>query len=82
MKIIINTSNLYVGGGIYVALSFINELKQINKTHKYHIFLSQVMNERIDSEEFPDNFHFYSIENSPASLKTRKIIILLSLKEN
>lgn len=74
MKIIINTSNLYVGGGLQVALSFINELKTLNKDHEYHIFLSQAVNKQIDQKIYADNFHFYLIEKSPASLKTRKEI--------
>lgn len=76
MKIIINTSNLYVGGGLQVALSFINELRQMNTVHEYHIFLSQAVDKQIDQGSFPDNFHFYLIEKSPASLKTRKKIVI------
>ncbi|RRS30907.1 MAG: hypothetical protein P794_05230 [Epsilonproteobacteria bacterium (ex Lamellibrachia satsuma)] len=75
MKILINTSNLYVGGGVHVALSFINELKHFNEARKYYIFLSQATNKHIEPKTFPDNFHFYFIENSPAPLKTRKKIV-------
>ncbi len=75
MKLIINTSSLYVGGGIQVALSFINELKQINKNNEYHIFLSQAINKQIEQKSFPKNCHFYLIEKSPSSLKTRKKIV-------
>ena len=75
MKILINTSNLYVGGGVHVALSFINELKQINKPHEYYIFLSQVTNKHLDQKSFSDNFYFYLIEKSLASLKTRSEIV-------
>jgi len=75
MKLIINTSNLYVGGGLQVALSFINELREIKSTHEYHIFLSQATDKQIDKSLFSDNFHFYLINRSPASLKTRKQIV-------
>ena len=83
MKILINTSNLYVGGGLQVALSFINELKDLNTHNEYYIFLSQATNKQIDQKEFTGNFYFYLIEKSPASLKTRKTIVakLNSLEE-
>jgi len=84
MKILINTSNLYVGGGLQVALSFINELKDLNTHNEYYIFLSQATNKQIDQKEFTGNFYFYLIEKSPASLKTRKTIVakLNSLEEH
>ena len=75
MQILINTSNLYVGGGLQVALSFINELKEMNTLHQYHIFVSQAIDKQLDKNSFPKNFHFYLIEKSPASLKTRKQIV-------
>ena len=75
MKILINTSNLYVGGGVQVALSFINELKELNMSYIYHIFLSLEINKQIEQEKFPNNFYFYIIDKSPASLKTRKKIV-------
>jgi len=75
MKILINTSNLYVGGGLQVALSSISELKQIITKNEYHIFLSLAVNKQIDKKTFPENFHFYLIEKSPSSLKTRKEIV-------
>lgn len=77
MKILINTSNLYVGGGLQVALSFINELRQMHTEHEYHIFLSQAVDLQIDQNSFPGNFHFYLIEKSPASLRTRKKIVAM-----
>lgn len=75
MKIIINTSNLYVGGGVQVALSFINELKSIDSKNEYHIFLSKAIEKQIFQNEFDKKFYFYLIENSPAKLKTRSSIL-------
>ena len=75
MKLIINCSNLYVGGGVQVSLSFINELKKINKAHEYHIFLSKAIDKQLEKKLFPDNIYFYLIEKSPATLKTRKQIV-------
>jgi len=68
MKIIINTSNLFVGGGVQVALSFINELKNIKEDNEYHIFLSSEIRKQIVFKEFSLNFIFYEIEKSPASI--------------
>lgn len=73
MKIIINTSNLYVGGAVQVALSFIYELKKYN--NEYHILLSPAILNQIKQETFGNNFTFYLIEYSAASLKTRLQIV-------
>ena len=75
MKLLINTSNLYVGGGVQVALSFINELKEFSRVYEYHIFLSEAIDKQLDKKLFPENVHFYFIGKSPASLKTRKQIV-------
>lgn len=75
MKILINTSNLYVGGGLQVALSFLNELKQMEQKHEYHVFLSQAVDKQVNQNEFPANFKFYLIEKSPSSLKSRRRIV-------
>lgn len=75
MIILINTSILYVGGGLQIALSFLDELKQINAEHEYHVLLSLAVAKQINQSSFPDNFRFYMIEKSPASLKTRKHIV-------
>lgn len=77
MTLLINTSNLYVGGGLQVALSFLNELKQITREHHYHVFLSHAVDQQIDQSSFPNNFHFYLIDKSPAPLKTRKNILAI-----
>lgn len=74
MKIIINTSNLYVGGGVQVALSFINELKSIESKNEYYIFLSKPVDNQINENDFDERFHFYLIEKSPAKLFTRSKI--------
>lgn len=75
MKLLINTSNLYFGGGLQVALSFINELKDMNLKNEYHIFTSLAINKQLNKNDFPSHFIFYLIERSPSSLKTRKKIV-------
>ena len=75
MNLIVNTSNLYVGGGLQVAISFINELNLLVTDNQYYIFLSKAADKQISQENFSNNFHFYLIEKSPSSLKNRKNIV-------
>ena len=75
MKLLINTSNLSVGGGLQVALSFINEIKNIINNNEYHIVMTNKISMQLDIYTFPKNFSFYNISNSPASLKNRKNVI-------
>ena len=83
MKILINTSNLYVGGGLQVALSFINELKEIQQEYYYHILMSKAVDLQLNQSNFPANFYFYLIEKSPSSLSSRsKVVSELNTLEN
>ena len=83
MKVLINTSTLYFGGGVQVALSFIGELVGIDTSNEYHILMSKAIEKQIDKSIFPSGIYFYLIEKSPASLKTRyQIINLLDNIEN
>ena len=72
MKILINASNLYIGGGLQVAISFLNEIKGIESKHIYHVFLSTAVSEQIVKNEFSNRFIFYEIPYSTAPLYTRK----------
>lgn len=74
MKIIINTSNLVKGGGVQVALSFLEELKEWG-TDDYFVFLSTAVAAQLDLETFPSNFTFYNFPISPARLRTRLRIV-------
>ena len=74
MKIIINTTNIRVGGALQRAISFLNELKEFGND-EYHIFQTNNVNDQIDLSSFDDRFSFYLFEESPASLKYRKKII-------
>jgi glycosyltransferase involved in cell wall biosynthesis len=75
MKLLINTSNIYIGGALQVALSFLDELRKRKKENEYHIFLSKAVNDQIDKNLFSDNFYFYMIEKSPSILRSRKMTI-------
>jgi len=74
MKILVNTSNLAVGGGVQVALSFVEELKII-RNNKYYIFLSPQVERQLDLQSFPGNFEFFHFPQSPASLWSRWRIV-------
>lgn len=67
MKLVVNASNIVVGGGIQVSLSFIEELKKF-KENEYHLFLSAQVSKQIDANDFPENFYFYFFNVSPSSL--------------
>lgn len=67
MILIVNASNIVVGGGIQVSLSFIEELKKFND-NEYHLFLSNQVSKQIDAKDFPKNFYFYYFNVSPSSL--------------
>lgn len=67
MKLIINTTNIVVGGGVHVSLSFIEELKKF-RNHEYHLFLSTSVAKQIDRNSFPNNFSFYFFNVSPSSI--------------
>lgn len=59
MKLVINASNIRVGGMLQVALSFIHELRNIPE-HEYHVFLSPEVERQVRKDKFPSNFKFYS----------------------
>ena len=71
MKLIVNVSNLYVGGGVPVALSFIKELEKFETDNTYHIFCSPEIHKQL-----PDTISVktYLIERSPSSIRHRSKI--------
>jgi len=68
MKIIINCSNLKVGGGLQVAHSFLYEIKT-NTEHQFVVILSDFLKYQINQTEFPDNFKFFHYSIKPSALK-------------
>jgi len=74
MKLIINTTNIRVGGALQRAISFLNELKEFG-TDEYHVFCTENVKNQIDVPSFDKRFVFYFFKDSPASLKHRKKII-------
>lgn len=66
MKILINTASTLKGGGIQVALSFLNECIKFG-SHEYYVILGDSISKLIDQEKFPPNFRFFTISFRPAT---------------
>lgn len=49
MRVLINASNLRVGGGVQVAASFISELASIDSSHQFDILVSSVVDRNLRS---------------------------------
>jgi glycosyltransferase involved in cell wall biosynthesis len=62
MRLIINVSNNLTGGGLQVALSFLEECKKI-PTHSYFIFLRDGISNQVNESSFPGCFSFIRIPN-------------------
>lgn len=79
MKLLIDCSNLYAGGGLQVAISFLDDLKNLQKEHDYHIVESKNFSNVVDKTNFPSNFKFYSLKQDEESsiLKRRKSMKVL-----
>jgi glycosyltransferase involved in cell wall biosynthesis len=77
MRILINCSNLRVGGGLQVAHSFINEIRS-NQLHEFLIVVSTQLNLLLKETTFPSNFKIveYSVKPSLLSLLFNRNIVL------
>ncbi|HAY3535584.1 glycosyltransferase family 4 protein [Elizabethkingia anophelis] len=73
MKLIIDNSNLFAGGGLQVAVSFLRDLKKINLSDEFHIIQSLNAIKVIENEQFPDNFTFYNLGKSEEKSKSKRI---------
>ena len=74
MKILIDNSNLFAGGGIQVANSFISDLKEINESNNiYHIIQSPNSAKSIDKNKFSKNFIFYDLDDETTKSKTKRM---------
>ena len=68
MIILINCSNLKVGGGLQVAHSFLYDIKS-NAEHQFVVVLSDFLKYQINQSEFPDNFKFFHYSIKPSAYK-------------
>lgn len=74
MKILINTTVLVKGGGIQVAKSILEEIRE-NPENEYFVFLSPNVAEEIKKISFNGNFHFYTFPISPSKIFSRKRVL-------
>lgn len=77
MNILINCSNLKIGGGLQVAQSFLNHIVD-EQEDKFIVVLSSMLAPMINQSEFPSNFSFYKydIKAGPISTVFSKNIFL------
>ncbi|MEZ9921125.1 glycosyltransferase [Vibrio breoganii] len=69
MKILINGSNLKVGGGLQVCLSVLDELNTLsNDSNSYLVVMSTKLSNLINIEKFDDRFDFVTLEDSKLKL--------------
>lgn len=66
MKIIINATNIRLGGSVQVTLSILEEFKRHDK-NEYHVFLSPYLAKLVSTNTFPANFTFYGFYSYPLS---------------
>ncbi|AWG25368.1 glycosyltransferase [Flavobacterium kingsejongi] len=62
MRIIIDCTNLQVGGGIQVALSFLNDLCQMKRNEDFIILMSPQISTLIDFKRYGENFEFINLD--------------------
>ncbi|WP_194778188.1 glycosyltransferase family 4 protein [Pararhodonellum marinum] len=68
MKIIINTAHQRFGGAVQVALSFINECKEISGI-EFHVWVGPGVGKSLNQNDFPSNFFFYEFDFGPIGFK-------------
>jgi glycosyltransferase involved in cell wall biosynthesis len=66
MKMLINTASTLKGGGIQVAISFLEDCKE-HTENEYHVILGAALARLINQQTFPENFTFYTIGYRPAT---------------
>ncbi|CAH0530964.1 hypothetical protein CTH30272_03310 [Allocatenococcus thiocycli] len=75
MIVLINLSNLSVGGGVQVGISFIQEISKLSEGDQYHVVVNDKVRSLIGNSIISNEIHFHSVKNSPAQLNTRRIIV-------
>ncbi|REC40421.1 glycosyltransferase [Chryseobacterium sp. 5_R23647] len=72
MKILIDNSNLYAGGGIQVATSFLYDLCSIENENQYHVVQSFNSGKQINKLDFDKRFKFYDLTSKNSSILKRR----------
>lgn len=73
MKIIIDNSNLIVGGGIQVATSFLYDLNNSKLDNQYVVIQSQNSSQDVDKSLFTSNFSFFDLSKEETVSKVKRI---------
>lgn len=73
MKIIIDNSNLIVGGGIQVATSFLNDINNHNLSDEFIVIQSYNSAQDIDKKVFKNNFTFFDLSEEQTTSKVNRI---------
>ena len=71
MRILIDGSNLFAGGGIQVAVSFLSDLNRLNRGHNYHVVVSSALEQELKWKSFLPNFTFYKIKSKHNSIRRK-----------
>ncbi|MEO6546358.1 MAG: glycosyltransferase, partial [Ferruginibacter sp.] len=66
MIILINTASTLKGGGLQVAISFLQDCQEYPE-NTYHVILGAKLSTIIKTDQFPANFFFYTIDHRPAT---------------
>ena len=73
MKLLLDNSNLFAGGGLQVAFSFLHDLKKLDLPNEYHVVQSIKCSENFDASSFPENFTFYTLSKNEEHSKRQRI---------
>ena len=78
MKILIDNSNLFAGGGLQVAFSFVHDLVKIDIDNTYYVINSPNCHAQFHPLAFPKNFHFFSLSEDEYKSKRKRVKRMLS----
>jgi len=68
MRILVNTTNLCVGGGVQKAVQFFLACRRHGRDHSWRFVLSPQVRASLDTVELPDWMSSISVETSPARI--------------
>ena len=68
MNILVNISNLKIGGALQVAYSFVMEILNFNSIHEFHIVISKEVENELKLSDFisKNNFNVYQLNSLPS----------------
>ncbi|RTZ00891.1 glycosyltransferase family 1 protein [Flavobacterium sp. RSP49] len=80
MKVLLDNSNLFAGGGLQVAVSFLRDLKKIQSPVQFHVIQSCNCVKSLGDENFPENFIFYNLGQKEQFSKLKRIISVKNIE--